>query len=46
VYFASRRKRVLTQKKLRLLGPGEVYVDSRLDELPAEAEQWIEAQAS
>jgi hypothetical protein len=35
-----------TQKKLRLLGPGEVYVDTRLDELPAEAEHWLEAQAS
>lgn len=35
-----------TQKKLRLLGPGEVYVDTRLDELPAEAEDWLEAQAS
>jgi hypothetical protein len=35
-----------TQKKLRLLGPGEVYVDTRLDELPAEAEQWLKGQAS
>lgn len=35
-----------TQKKLRLLGPGEVYVDTRLEELPAEAEQWLEEQAS
>lgn len=35
-----------TQKKLKLLGPGEVYVDTRLDELPIEAEHWLEAQAS
>lgn len=33
-----------TGKKLRLLGPGEVYVDTRLNELPTEAEQWLKAQ--
>ena len=26
-----------TQKKLTLLGPGEVFVDTNLDDLPAEA---------
>lgn len=34
-----------TQRKLRLLGPGEVYVDTRLDNLPAEAEALGEAPA-
>jgi len=35
-----------TQNKLRLLGPGEVFVDTNLEALPAEAMALLAAQAS
>jgi predicted ATPase len=35
-----------TQKKLTLLGPGEVFVDTNLDALPAEAMELLAEQAS
>lgn len=35
-----------TQKKLTLLGPGEVFVDTNLEALPAEAMALLDAQAS
>lgn len=35
-----------TQKKLSLLGPGEVFVDTHLEALPAEAMALLDAQAS